>query len=250
MTLTITKGDRKILYPDHHLNYAADIITNFDNYFYAIKTDGKTADFTQTKQYELPDGRMWWIPFLPEFRKEFDLYISEYHPKLGDIILDAGGYSGLTAYWFSQIVGPKGLVIVLEPDTINYDCLVRNVGHIPNIIPLKRALWDSETTMIFQNHGGMGSAVKAVGPRGNDCYPQYNVKTTTIPLLEGEFGRFDFMKFDIENAEWQIKHQIRGPAVIEFHSDKYKWKDLFCYFPNAIMKSPYTEYMFVRGDQP
>ena len=199
-----------------HYLYVYDIAQHFMRYFNAVQNDGKSVDYSGTKKHLLPDGTPWIFPSLPEMIEEHSVYLKYYTPKLGDIVLDAGGYSGLTARYFSQLVGPTGKVIVLEPDKFNFKCLKENLASYKNVIPHQLALWDQIGELVFCHHGNQGSSLKIVKDQQSD---REMVKTTTFNELEGLYGKFNFCKIDIEGAEeWFWNEILKRKCAVELHS--------------------------------
>jgi len=206
---------RQIQFTLPHYLYCYEIAQHFDFYFHAVQNDGKSVDFSAPRQHTLPDGLRWWFPTLPEFQDELDLYVAKYRPKPGDRVLDAGAYAGLSTAFFSQLVGPAGSVVALEPDPINYEYLLRNCKDLANVTILPLALLDHDRGTQFRSQGNMGSGI------GANIGKEITVPSITIPQLETRYGKFDFMKLDIEGAENRVAPWLRAPAVIELHNTSF-----------------------------
>ena len=98
----------------------------------------------------LPDNNVVFC-CLEDHGLEYDVYhnISYdhfYKPKKGDIVIDAGAHVGFYTLKTAKQVGPKGLVISIEPEERNYSFLTLNikVNKYSNIIPINAALSDYE----------------------------------------------------------------------------------------------------------
>ncbi len=210
-----TQGQQIFVDIGHYL-YVYDIAYHFDRYFHAIQNDGKSVDFSHLQKHILPDGTPWVFPSLPEMQEEWCIYGKHGLPKEGNIVLDAGAYSGLTAKWLSRLVGPEGKVISLEPDLYSFQALKQNIVSYPNIIPHQLALSDKVEELSFCHHGNQGSSFTYIK---NQPSRKENVKTTTFDELEGLYGKFDWCKIDIEGAEEKLWTEIlKRRCVVEVHN--------------------------------
>jgi protein-L-isoaspartate O-methyltransferase len=57
-------------------------------------------------------------------------YLEEYVPREGDVVIDVGAYTGDTVVIFSKLVGEEGRVIAFEPDTRNFEELVKTIQNL------------------------------------------------------------------------------------------------------------------------
>ncbi len=55
-------------------------------------------------------------------------YLMDYLPKPGDIVVDGGAYMGTFTLVASKLVGQTGKIIAFEPDPVNYEKLLENIG--------------------------------------------------------------------------------------------------------------------------
>ncbi len=214
-----TKGDKihirkigkDIILRRANLPYSRDVISNYNFYFEA--TSGITKDFSATGRHEISGFNHFPIqtPGLPEPMQTLIQYSKFLDLRGGDTIIDLGAYSGLSAIFFSQIVGSAGTVIAVEADPVNGECCETNFkmankkfGHSPKLV--KKAIWHEETVLEFAAEGNLGSAVRALLPRANT--PGIQVETTTLSKLVSSFElkKVDGIKADIEGSEyWAFK---------------------------------------------
>ena len=200
----VTREGRTITLPDHQEPYRAEIETYFDRYFDAVREDVTEIDFTEprlTRLYGLDQAV--WLPSITEPISDLLGYVEFAALEPGGVAIDAGGYAGITAMLLAESAGPTGIIITLEPDPVNADCLTRNLerfrgthGYGPTLRPF--ALWREDGSIRFSSEGAMGSAIShyIVG-RGQAQ------ETTTICLstIAADLSRVDYLKIDIEGAE-------------------------------------------------
>jgi FkbM family methyltransferase len=143
-----------------------------------------------------------------------------YNPK---IIIDGGAYVGYTALFFTKKY-PDAKIIAIEPDDKNYERLLANCSGQPNIIPIKAALWNSNSylrTFKLKNQYSWQIQVKEV--------PISRIKGITINDLLDKYkiSEIDLLKIDIEGAEKYLFsagysdwiHKVRT-MIIEVHGEE------------------------------
>lgn len=202
--MKITKDDRSIIIPDRMSIYAGDITRDFDSFWNAIQTDSDTLDFTTPAQHNMV-GWPWpvWLPSYSESITTLSTYLDHANLTPGAIVIDAGGFAGITSMLAANIVGHSGLVITLEPDPINAFCAERNFdqyretnGWAPDLRNI--ALWDKNDTIQFTSDAAMGSAAREyIGDRG-DVHP---VTAESLLTVAAGLPSVDWLKLDIEGAE-------------------------------------------------
>src|SRR5262249_13437393 len=142
---------------------------------------------------------------LPEGHSTNAAYLNGFQPKIGDVIIDAGAYCGLTTCLFSQAVGPGGKVIAVEADPHNFGALISNIGdrRLENVIPLNAAIWGGGGVLQVGAGGNKGFGVAEVGPRQANLV---SVEAVTLAGLCDRYGvdRVDHVKMDIEGAEYEV----------------------------------------------
>lgn len=130
----------------------------------------------------------------------------------GDRVIDGGANIGYFAVLMSQLVGPTGHVIAVEPGPNNIGKLEANLTHniCNNVIVRERPLYSEHAgvTLYMAGHGGWNSLRDA----GHDA-GQVNLEALTLPDL----GPARFVKLDVEGAEAHImSHPGVTPEIYPF----------------------------------
>jgi FkbM family methyltransferase len=207
--VTLRKGSRQIRVSVAHAIYLHDLIPYFDLYFSQVKPinmDGfDTADYSETKKQILLDCDLeFYFSSLAEGSIAFNSYVYHLPVHAGETILDAGAYCGVSTYFFSKLVGPTGKVVALEPDTRNFECLLKNIEmhKLSNVIPIKGALWSKKTKLSFFSEGSLGSASSEFNGRP-DLKTKIEVDAFSLSDVINAAGlkKVDYVKMDIEGAE-------------------------------------------------
>jgi len=119
------------------------------------------------------------------------------------IIIDLGANIGLTARYFAKRY-PDTLVIALEPDSGNFEMLIKNTVDL-NIVKIKKAIWDETTDLYLDIDPNLGEW----GIKVTNEQTQHLVQTTTLnDIIENNHIEIiDLLKIDIETAEERLfKH--------------------------------------------
>jgi FkbM family methyltransferase len=157
-------------------------------------------------------------PYLDFHDIEGYLFEGRLMPRPGMTVIDAGGCRGEYALFASTLVGPKGLVVMVEPDSANVAAAQRLFelnGNPPNIRVYQGGLWDRPGVVEFA--GGLGDECAIVETASASQWVDRSVVSkTTIPVhslqsLAEEFGlrSLDLVKMDVEGAEIRV---IQGLA--------------------------------------
>jgi len=74
-----------------------------------------------------------------------------YEVQKGDVVVEIGAYRGYYTMYLSQIVGPKGNIIAIEPIKDNVRLLEKNVlrNNLNNITIVPKGVWKEEDTLTF-----------------------------------------------------------------------------------------------------
>ena len=134
----------------------------------------------------------------------FDIpgYLKYYNLKKGDVVIDAGAYSGIFSKYAAKKVGEKGKVIAFEPDPENFEILKQRLKRFKNVRLLQKGLFDCNKVLTLKRHilwGSIGSTVT------NKNCSKSNFKIL-VGTLDNELEKLgissvDFIKMDIEGAE-------------------------------------------------
>ncbi|MBP7775653.1 MAG: FkbM family methyltransferase [Acidobacteria bacterium] len=143
------------------------------------------------------------------------------------VIVDAGANVGLAAVYFAHRF-PDARIIAIEPEAHNFALLAANVADYPNVVPVKAALWHTNTVLDLFDPG-LGSWGYVVGHR-DECPGTWRQLTdaVTVDKVMRTHGldRIDLLKMDIEGSEREV---LADPAawiecvdamVVELHERK------------------------------
>ena len=126
--------------------------------------------------------------------------------KLIDYVVDVGANIGATALLFHRS-WPSARVLAIEPVSANYDYLLHNIQHFPQITPAKMAAYDkrerirvSMPTLAQRSdlHASFGNS-GLFSIYGEDIDHSELVDADTLDNLVD--GTVDFLKLDVEGAE-------------------------------------------------
>jgi len=139
----------------------------------------------------------------------------ELHRKLknGDIVVDAGAFTGDYTVFAAKKVGKEGRVIAFEPDEKNRKILEKNLKYenLNNVTIIPRGLWGKNTTLKFQSSEGLHSTF-------NSKKAESTIKVVKLDdeLKKLRIDKLDVLKMDIEGAEIEA---IKGSIVTlkKFH---------------------------------
>lgn len=134
------------------------------------------------------------------------------------LIVDCGSNIGIGLLNYKQQY-PQARIIAFEPDAINFALLQKNVAHnnLQKVSLHQSAVWIDHSTLNFSAQGSEAS--------------QINSETTTGQKVQGirladvlaQESVIDFLKIDIEGAEWPViqdcapqLHKVRH-LFLEYH---------------------------------
>ena len=230
----IINDNRAIKLAYKHKLYIDNIVNSFEFYFSAVKplvingwsiVDYSTPRFHQVIGYDLHPVM---FASLAEPVNTIDQYLDFAELKDGDVALDLGAYSGLSAIFFREMVGKSGRVIAVEPDPVNLNTVITNLAYYQRLIKkeievLAGAVWEHNDGIDFSMESSMGStAVQYVGRRA-DCAI---VPTYTLSKIAEMYDlkKIDFIKCDIEGGETVVFKDLeffkkfKPRIIIEAHN--------------------------------
>lgn len=219
-----------------------------------VLNDGRVYLFDPAKSA----GWLYSIPFTGTFeRKETDFLRTLIQP--GWICVDVGGCFGWYTVLLSRLVGNLGRVYVFEPIPDNALCLEANLGlnRCHNVVLNNYALSDScqESIEIYVPKDGVSGSLEAHASKKN-C-EIINIKTSTLDKFAESttFARLDFIKADIEGAEFlmlkgcrEVLLKFKPILMLEVQLSSTR---LFNYTPNDLfqfLRGIGYEVFFVSGD--
>ena len=140
----------------------------------------------------------------PEVVKRIKWFI-----KPGDTVIDIGANIGYHTMIMAKLVGARGKVIALEPDSKNFVYLGENImlnGYINTTTAFKLAVSDNGNGSQLYLVPGKGSGRQQTYDSG-EGRESVNINTTKIDDLYFKDGRVDFIKMDVEGSEFMA---LRG----------------------------------------
>lgn len=114
-------------------------------------------------------------------------------------IIDCGANIGLSVLYL-KFQYPAARIIAFEPDPINFEFLQKNVNAygLTDVELRNEAIWKENSTLEFTSDGTLGSKLFASDKKNNTV----KVKATRLKdLLQ---TKVDFLKIDIEGAEYEV----------------------------------------------
>jgi len=138
------------------------------------------------------------------FEKVFvsEEYEFPYPNRTPSLIIDAGANVGYASIFFANKF-PDSLILAVEPESSNYELLLRNTQPYKNITALRGALWHQPTPLTIENPKDEHWAFRVVQARSRDSD---TVRGMTVPELMAIAGTsvVDILKVDIEGAEKEV----------------------------------------------
>ncbi len=117
-------------------------------------------------------------------------------------IIDCGANIGLSVIYMKRLY-PDAEIIAFEPDEKNFELLKKNTEAFgfKNVEIRKEAVWIENTMLQFAGEGSMSSRIES-GPS------PLQVRVKAIRLKDFLIRPVDFLKIDIEGAEFQVLNDV------------------------------------------
>ena len=138
-------------------------------------------------------------PYFKRRQDKQEIALMQQHIRKGDVVLDIGANIGFYTKILSKLVGENGKVYAFEPDKTNYTYLIKNAGHLKNVVFFNKAVSD-KTGKITLYHSDLLNV-------DHKTYATENYTSTTdiecvaiddiIPN-----HKVDFIKIDIQGFEY------------------------------------------------
>ena len=134
-------------------------------------------------------------------------------------IIDCGANIGLSVIYFKEHF-PTAEIVAFEPDENNFKLLDENVRSFgfSKVSLRKEAVWIENTTLSFSSDGCMSSKI-------NLSQTSSTIKVKAIRLKDLLNRHVDFLKIDIEGAEYELLKDIKNELAnvdylfLEYHGD-------------------------------
>ena len=117
-------------------------------------------------------------------------------------VIDCGANIGLGTLYLKEYC-PTAEIIAFEPDETNFSLLTRNIESfgLKNVSARKEAVWIADTTLNFSGGGTMGGKIDTVSENAT-------IPVKAIRLKQLLNRKVDFLKIDIEGAEYRVLKDI------------------------------------------
>lgn len=158
--------------------------------------------------------------------EEPDLIVVRHLVEAGTIALDLGANIGVFTKALSDLVGPSGQVVSVEPVPQTFDVLSRNVHSLgmSNVSCINVAVSESAGSVVMQlpeyHSGGVNfyqaSVVSGSRSAPSDAAGQIVVPAVTLDSLIAGKGKIAFVKCDVEGHE--LACLSGGTTLLRSHS--------------------------------
>jgi FkbM family methyltransferase len=136
------------------------------------------------------------------------------------LIIDCGSNIGLSVIYFKQAY-PTSKVLAFEPDAGNFELLQKNAinNRLKDVQLNFAAVWTLDGMISFESNASEASHI-AQGGNGHE------VKSVSLNKILSEYETIDFLKMDIEGAEWDVIRDCR--------TNLHKVKNLFLEYHGRV----------------
>jgi len=134
-----------------------------------------------------------------------ELFIDELYKFKSDnqepYIIDCGSYIGTSILFFKDQF-PNSRILAYEPDNLNYAIFKKNIENwnFNNVKIENAAIWIDNHGVNFNDDGNMSSKIA----ESNGTAVNANLKTKSVRLKDLLIEKVDFLKIDIEGAEYEV----------------------------------------------
>lgn len=163
------------------------------------------------------------------FRRESDVEDLIYKTlEKGDVFVDVGANVGYYTLLASSLLGPRGVVISVEPVPETFKVLLRNIklNGVNNVVAVPKAAWNNFAKLkicIPRKWYGLASVF-----RGKSLQRDEVTIVDAIPLdsVLGMYSEIKLVKIDVEGAEYQVLKGTRKAlkktryVIFEFSREK------------------------------
>lgn len=169
-------------------------------------------------------------------------------------IIDCGANIGLSAIYFHRLY-PQAEILAFEPDPAIFDILEKNVSAANASDKIKRVqacLSDTNGEVNFYPDGADGGTIS----HADDTVQA--VKVPAVLLSDYLTKPVDFLKIDIEGAEYDVLNSISNKLnmieniFVEYHSfvqQPQQFGEILIILKNAGFRY-YIEHVGIRSDEP
>lgn len=160
------------------------------------------------------------------------------------LIIDCGAHIGMSILHFKQQY-PDSKIIAFEPDRNNFQLLQKNINEwgLKDIQLFQNPVWTSNDEITFEASGAMGGKISEITENAES-----SVKLKAVRLSEFLNKEVDFLKIDIEGAEWEVlndcedKLHFVNNIFLEYHS-KFKEQNKLINILQILNRSGFKFYI-------
>ncbi|GGH73884.1 FkbM family methyltransferase [Filimonas zeae] len=143
------------------------------------------------------------------------------------VVLDCGAHIGLSVL-YTKTICPTARITAFEPDKYNFQLLSKNVAaqQLSHVVLENKAIWKEETTLQFEGGVDMGSHLMEGGGEAQFASSEaFTVKTARLRDVMISHAKIDFLKVDIEGAEYDVLKDIEDQLYrvdnffLEYHGN-------------------------------
>lgn len=177
----------------------------------------ETQTMLDDKIIRIPDAASFLFIYDEMFKKEIYKFDCK---KKNPLIIDCGANIGLSVLYFKKLF-PSSKVIAFEPDPKIFEILDYNIKafDLENVALYNTALWNEEKELDFNAEGADGGRLS-----DKDNAPDNLVKIKALKLSKFLDRTVDFLKIDIEGAEYEVLKECEtalrnvDKLFVEYHS--------------------------------
>lgn len=158
--------------------------------------------------------------FVSMYKELFEKEIYRFTSKTDEpYIIDCGANIGLSILYFKRLY-PKAKIVAFEADPNIYSICQENLQRLglTGIELVPKAVWYKETTLKFYSEGADGGRIAQAVDQDK------LIEVKTVRLGKWLEQKVDFLKLDIEGAEFEVLNDIKSQLdnveriFVEYHS--------------------------------
>jgi FkbM family methyltransferase len=134
--------------------------------------------------------------------------VGRFTPKEGDTVIDIGAHIGRYTITSSKHVGNTGKVVAIEADPENFEVLKKNIAlnNLTNVLALNYAVFSTRTRMKLyeQSASAKYNSIMLARAAKTNNYVEVNADTLDNILEINEVNRVNWIKIDVEGAEFEV----------------------------------------------
>lgn len=138
------------------------------------------------------------------------------------IIIDCGSNIGLSVVYFKQLY-PNCIIEAFEPDPQIFKLMFENLEgfNFQNVIIKNKAIWINNEELLFSSTGALGGNLLTGGSESQETV---KVKCERLKSIIEKYELVDFLKIDIEGAEYEVIKDCKDVLTkvkhlfLEYHS--------------------------------